>query len=69
MSMLSITEQNGQHYYIHSCYTPDHGYETMVFPCDEKGNVTSWNELSAARYCTIDDMISGHHEMVKKWSD
>lgn len=40
-ALTNIVELNGSHYYVDSRYTFDAGYETMVFPCNENGNVTS----------------------------
>lgn len=39
-------------------------FETMVFPCDAAGKVTSWGELDAARYSTEADAIAGHERIV-----
>ena len=46
-----------------------YGYETMVFPCDEKGNVSSWADLDKANYNTEEEARKGHEKMVKKWRD
>jgi len=43
-------------------------FETMVFPCDEKGNVTDWGDVDSERYSTEDEALSGHAAMVDKWS-
>ena len=36
-ALTDVVELDGKFYYIDSCYAFDHGYETMVFPCDSKG--------------------------------
>lgn len=60
----NIVEFNGDHYYISSCYTLDHGYETMIFPCDDNGNVTDWSELYAEWYDSETEMEKRHNEIV-----
>ena len=42
-------------------------YETMVFACDEQGEVTDWRELDFARYTTEDDARAGHEDIVARW--
>lgn len=42
-------------------------FETMVFECDEKGNVISWEDLDANNYKTEKEAELGHQKMVKKW--
>ena len=42
-------------------------YETMVFRCDEAGEVTDWQELDFRRYDTEDAAKVGHEEIVAKW--
>ena len=44
-ALSDIIEINGNYYFVHSCYTPDHGYETMVFPCDSKGNEVDYDTV------------------------
>ena len=64
MSLHSIVKIEENHYCVDSCYTLDHGYETMVFSCDDKGNVTDWNDLYAKWYDTHAKMETGHREIV-----
>lgn len=42
----------------------DRYYETMAFPLDERGRVTSWNEAAVRGYDTAEDAQAGHEEMV-----
>ena len=63
-ALTDIVELDGKFYYIDSCYTLDHGYETMIFPCDSNGNVTSWNELYVEWYDDESSMITKHGELV-----
>ena len=63
-ALTDIVEFNGNHYYIDSVDTFDCGYETMIFPCDEKGKVTSWSELYCERYDNATEMEARHKEIV-----
>lgn len=40
--------------------------ETMVFSCDEDGNVTDWGELYCHRYNSDEEAIAGHAIMLNK---
>lgn len=31
MHLSNVVYRNGKYYYVSSCYTFDHGYETMIF--------------------------------------
>lgn len=59
----------GQHVVVDSRETPDHGYETMVFPADEDGEVLDWGELDVDTYRDWQEMKEGHDEMCKKWKE
>ena len=58
---------SGNFYYVDSGYTLDHGYETMVFACDNEGNVTDWLNLDEEWYDSPEEMQTGHKAMVEKW--
>lgn len=62
--LTDIVEVNGNYYYVDSRYTFDHGYETMVFPCDSNGKVTNWRDLYANWYDTNTEMEIGHAETI-----
>ena len=68
-ALTDVVELDGKFYYIDSCYTLDHGYETMVFPCDSKGNVTDWGELYAEWYDDQPSMERRHSEIVQNLKD
>lgn len=59
----------GQYVWIDTCYTLDHGWETMVFESDENGNVISWWDLDSNRYTSEAEASVGHERMVGKWQD
>jgi len=42
-------------------------FETMVFPCNEIGEVQDWEELDKKNYQTEEEAKKGHQAMVKKW--
>lgn len=42
-----VFEKDGNWYYADKSYVPYCGMETMIFECNEQGEVTSWTEL----YC------------------
>ena len=44
-------------------------FETMVFGCNEDGDVLDWGELDFARYDSEDAALAGHAAMVKKWNE
>lgn len=49
--------------------TFDRGWETMVFRCDENGNVSDWMDLDSELYICKDQAFKGHDKMVEKWKD
>lgn len=42
-----VFEHKGAYYFADKSYVPFCGIETMIFRCNEKGEVTDWGEL----YC------------------
>lgn len=60
---------DGQYVWIDTCYTFDHGWETMVFECDENGDVVSWWDLDSDRYFSEAEAAVGHDRMVEKWQN
>jgi hypothetical protein len=51
---------------IDTRFTYDHGWETMVFPCDKDGD--NWgDEIDVERYISKEDAQNGHQKYVKKW--
>lgn len=41
-------------------------FETMAFPCDADGMVTSWGDVESDRYSTEDEARAGHEVIVAK---
>lgn len=59
-----VADINGNHWYVDSRLTFDHGLETMVFPCDSDGNVTSWIDRYAERHDDITQMCERHTKII-----
>jgi hypothetical protein len=58
----------GQNVLVDTCFTLDHGYETMVFPCKANGEVTDWGDLDMDLYPNADAARVGHYGMCEKWA-
>lgn len=43
----TVFQKGENFFYADRSYVPYTGMETMIFPCDKEGNVTSWTEV----YC------------------
>ncbi len=41
-------------------------FETMAFPCDVSGEITSWREVESDRYSTEDEATAGHWKIVDR---
>lgn len=62
--LSDVVEHKGNYYFVDSCYTLDHGYETMIFACDANGNVTDWSDLYCDRYLSEREMVAAHKAIV-----
>lgn len=62
-----IKTQGGEFVYISTGFTLDHGWETMVFPCDENGEVADWVDIDAKWYDTEGQAYDGHKIMIERW--
>ena len=49
-SLLHVGSTRVGGFWVSTTYTPDYGWETMAFPCDERGTVTDWSEAYCDRY-------------------
>lgn len=65
----TVRTKGGQYVWVDTCWTMDHGYETMVFPCDERGNVTDWGELDVSLYPNAENARAGHEFTCQVWAD
>ena len=63
-----IQADNGEYYYVDSCFTLDHGYETMTFPYDINAHdVSDWDETYARWYDSSDEMLEGHRDICENY--
>ena len=53
---------------VDTCFTLDHGWETMVFECNEHGGIKSWMDLDCENYKTKAEAKAGHKAMMEKWN-
>lgn len=63
----TIISNGKRHFLIDTCYTDDWGNESMVFECDENGEVSDWGDLDVSRFFGDSEMEQVHNEMVQKW--
>ena len=66
MRLSDVVQVNRNYYWVDSCLTMDHGYETMIFPCDRNGNVTDWIDLYCENYRAEEEMAIRHVAIVEK---
>ncbi len=59
----------GGYVWVDTCYTLDHGYESMVFKCDKEGNVEDWGNLDMELYDSWGDALIGHDLICAKWGE
>jgi hypothetical protein len=64
-----IKTKAGEYVLIDTRHTLDHGWESMVFRCDEDGDVFFYDEIDVAWYQSAVEAIVGHYDMVNKWKD
>ena len=65
----TVRTKGGQYVWVDTCFTYDHGFETMIFPCDEQGNVTDWGDLDMNLYSDAESAKRGHELTCKVWAD
>lgn len=65
--VISSSKVSSGYVWVSTCLTPDHGWETMVFPCDATGEVSDWLELDAERYSGRGEAEEGHGEVISRW--
>lgn len=58
--LYTVVEKESCYYLFDLAYTFDHGVECMGFPCDEKGEVTSYEEVyvSFPRTVTRENLVA-----------
>lgn len=63
----TIISNGEKHFMIDTCYTFDCGNESMVFKCDENGDVERYIDLDCKRHFNDSEMEKVHNEMVQEW--
>jgi hypothetical protein len=53
-----VRRRNGDYAIVSSVVAPFSGFETLVFPADEHGEVTSWGEIAGGRGVSREDAIA-----------
>ena len=67
--LRNVIQRGDKYYFVSTNDTPDHGFETMVFPFDlYEGKVTNWGELYADHYETIEEAAKGHALVVANFN-
>lgn len=65
--LRTVIQRDAQFYMVSTVslkYDFMYSYETMVFLCDEKGEVRHFREEAGDRYFSQEEAIAGHHAMV-----
>jgi hypothetical protein len=63
-----VKTKNGQYVLVDTCFTLNHGYETIVFPCLPNGKITDWGKLDMDLYPSAVAARFGHYVVCDKWS-
>lgn len=67
--LRNVIQRGDKYYFVSTNDTPDHGFETMVFPFDlYEGKVINWGELASDRYDTVEQATEGHQRMVENFT-
>lgn len=46
----------------------DGSFETLVFSCDEEGNILDFNDLDCDSYTSKEEAMCGHQRMIENWT-
>lgn len=63
----TLISNGRRHYIIDTCYTLDHGNESMVFACDCNGRNIDYLDLDCYSGFPDGMMEVEHEKMVNKW--
>lgn len=61
-----IKRKSGFHV-VSSVYTMDSGFETMIFPADENGEIISFHEEYCRHFEHYEEMRKNHEYLVSQW--
>lgn len=67
--LRDVVEAKGKYFLVDSRYTFDCGLETMVFPCNQHGEVTCWSEIYSKWHRDYAEMSLWHHQLCKSLKD
>ena len=64
--MKTVITRDDRHFVVSTVFATMSpiGWETLVFPADQLGNITDWGEVCGVRYSTEAEAIAGHDKMV-----
>ena len=62
--LCHIVKANDKYYYIDSADTIDLGYETMVFECDERGEVDNWANSVYVEWHINEESMEDRHNYI-----
>lgn len=63
----TLIENGKWGFVIDTCYTLDHGNESMVFACDCEGKNVDYSDLDCSIGFPDNKMKDEHDKMVNKW--
>ena len=66
MRKLTIISRDDRHFAVSTVFATMSpiGWETLVFPADEHGNIIDYGEVCGVRYSTEAEALAGHDKMV-----
>jgi len=56
-AQVLVRGEDGRHFVVSSVHAMFSGFETLVFPADEQGEVTSWLEVAGGRGASRNDAL------------
>ena len=64
----TVVELEGRHYWVSTLRAPSSNdyFDTLVFPCDDKGQVTDYAYVYEERYSTLEEAKAGHERVVRE---
>lgn len=62
--LCHIVKIEDQYYYVDSVDTIDLGYETMVFECDERGEVPNWADSLYVEWHINEGTMEDRHKYI-----
>jgi hypothetical protein len=63
----AVVKHGDKSYMVSTIESSDCGWETMIFPCDESGRVTSFLDVYCERYANRGEAVEGHARIAAEW--